>query len=237
MSKLWLKRILQVAGTLALIALVVGVYRRTDWSNGFTPDGALTLVAGVIAFIAVVIQIRSSSKQVENQIKAQHDSEREEQERQKRAVATAIAFEIDSIYRGFIRDVEALFKAAGAGANFEKDLMGKRLEEFPFTVYEGCSPLLGGLPPPLVQGIVHLYGGIAVYLMTINELYAALQRAQSASLGDHRRIEVDVWVHQVKDQVAPLRILAAEVSKMLCEFAGIPKGRMAVLAVSQGLHA
>jgi hypothetical protein len=202
-----------------------------------TLDGLMTLIAGIIAFAAVIIQIRSSSKQVQDQIKAQRDSELEEQERQKRAVATAIAFEIDSIYRGFIRDAEALFKAAGAGANFEQDLMGKRIEEFPFIVYEGCAPLLGGLPPPLVQGIVHLYGGIAVYLMTINELYAALQRAQSASLGDRRRIEVDVWVHQVRDQVAALRILAAEVSEMLCEFTAIPRGRMAVLAGTQGLNA
>ena len=103
MLKPWLNRILQIVGTLALVALAVIVYRRTDWSKGLTPDGAMTLVAAAIAFIAVIWQIRSSSKQVQEQIRAQRDAERKERERQRKAVATAILFEIDGFYAGYLR--------------------------------------------------------------------------------------------------------------------------------------
>ena len=119
MLKPWLKRTLQIVGTLALVALLILVYRGTDWRKRFTPDGDLTLVAAAIAFIAVIIQIRSSSKQVQDQIKAQRDAEREEQERQKRAVATAILFEIDLIYRSMIRDTgEAIQNEKAVGGEF-----------------------------------------------------------------------------------------------------------------------
>jgi hypothetical protein len=196
-----------------------------------------TLFAAATGFFAILFQVRSASRQLREQLADQHQASTTESETQKKAVATAIAFEIDSVYRGYVREVEALFKKAAPDANFERDLMGKRIEVFPFAVYEGCAPLLGRLLPQMVQGIVHLYGGIAIYLMNLNELYAALERAQSASVGDHRRTEVNMRAQQVRDQVVPLRILAAEVSEMLCEFARIPKDRMAVLAATQGLHA
>lgn len=196
------------------------------WKSGLSNDAIVVLFVGLIAFLAVMIQIE------EDRIRRFED-----QERENKALATAILFEIDSIYRGFVREVEALFKKVGPDANFERDLMAKRIEKFPFAVYEGCAPLLGRLLPQMVEGIVHLYGGVAIYLMNLNELYAAVERAQSASCGDHRRTEVDHWVQQVRNQVEPLRILAAEVSERLCEFAEIPKSRMAVLADTQELHA
>jgi hypothetical protein len=206
-------------------------------SWAFTGDGLLAFAGGALALIGVWWSNRQSIKNLEKQLEAERKARTEETERQGRAVATAIAFEIDFIYRGYVRDAEALFKEVGPHTNFGRDLLGKRVEEFPFTVYEGCAPLLGALPPTLVQGIVRLYGEIAVYLTTTNELYAALQRAQSASLGDHRLVEVEVWVQQVRTQATIVRVSAAEVLGVLCEFAGIPKSRMAVLADTQGSDA
>jgi hypothetical protein len=189
------------------------------WKGGLSADGLVTLLGGLLAFLAIMIQLE-----------AERNARTHERQRQKRAVATAIALEIDSIYRGFLRDVEVLFKSAGPDVVFERDLMAKRIGHLPFTVYERCAHLLGGLPSPLVDGIVHFYGGDAVYLMNLNELYIALQRAQAASTGDRRRAEVAVLVQQVKDMSANLGKLAAEVLERLCVFAEIPKDRMAVLS-------
>jgi sensor domain CHASE-containing protein len=99
-----------------------------------TLDGLMTLVAGVIAFIAVIIQIHSSSKQLQDQMDAQRDAEQDELERKKRAVATAIDFEIDSIYRTFVRSVKALFESAASEHDFAQRLVGKGIEWLPFTV-------------------------------------------------------------------------------------------------------
>jgi hypothetical protein len=92
MLKPWLKRILQIVATLALVVLVVIVYRRTDWCKGFTPDGIMTLIAGVLAFAAVQWQMW------------------DQRSRQKRAVASAILFEIDATYRYLLREVSKWLK-------------------------------------------------------------------------------------------------------------------------------
>jgi hypothetical protein len=179
MLKPWLKRILQVAGTLALIALVVGVYRRTDWSNGFTPDGALTLVAGVIAFIAVIIQIRSSSKQVQDQIKEQRDAEREERERQKRAVAAALLAEIDDFYKFSLRGLwEEREHICGAMASLTKP--PPELGPLPSTallVYRANAHQLGTLSALTVISLVGLYNFMAGFV----DHYEAYRRAWSPS--------------------------------------------------------
>jgi hypothetical protein len=203
----------------------------------FTGDGLLAFAGGALALIGVWWVNHQSVKNLQKQIEAERSARTDVAKRQTLSVATAIAFEIDSIYRGFVRDVEALFTAAGTDTNFGEDLIAKRIETFPFTVYIGCAQFLGGLPTPLVEGIVHFYGGVSVYLMNLNELYSALQRSQAASLGDARRIEVDVLVQQVKEASAHLGILAAEVSERLCEFAKIPRDRMAVLSGTQEIRA
>jgi len=165
MSKLWLKRILQVAGTVALLALMVGVYRRTDWSKGFSPDGALTLVAGVIAFIAVVIQIRSSSKQVENQIKAQRDSDREEQERQKKAVAAALLSEIDCFYLAGLSERSKLYESwEGRGSDPKSFEVFYTVVGKSFVVYESLADKLGGFDSTITRSIVLTYGSMAAFV-------------------------------------------------------------------------
>jgi hypothetical protein len=161
MSKLWLKRILQVAGALALVALAVIVYRRTDWCKGFTPDGVMTLIAGVIAFIAVIIQIRSSSKQVQDQIKAQRDAEREERERHKRAIATAILYEIDSFYRIDLELADKTLAGWDAASNNLPSAAGLRTNIS--EIYKGISPLLGSLNASSVSAIVKFYSMVGTY--------------------------------------------------------------------------
>jgi hypothetical protein len=40
-----------------------------QFETKLTLDGLMTLIAGIIAFVAVIIQIRSSSKQLHDQMK------------------------------------------------------------------------------------------------------------------------------------------------------------------------
>jgi hypothetical protein len=161
MLKPWSRRILQIAGAVALVALVVTVYRSTDWGKGFTPDGAMTLIAGVIAFIAVIIQIASSTKQVQDQIRAQRDAEREERERQKRAVATAILYEIDSFCMIELDHVDKNLASWDAASNNLPSAAGLRTNIS--DIYKGISALLGSLSAKSVSAVVKFYSMVGAY--------------------------------------------------------------------------
>jgi hypothetical protein len=173
MSKPWLSRILQIAGTLALVALTISVYRRTDWCKGFTPDGIMTLLAGIIAFAAVIIQIRSSSRQVREQITAQRDAEREDLERQKQAVARALLFEMDGFYRYPLKPVEITLKQNDGAVNPAAIPAGADLT---FPIYEGNSSVLGGLDEMIVAAVVMFYNDASMFVRTLNEYNALVTR-------------------------------------------------------------
>jgi hypothetical protein len=215
MLKPWLKRILGIVGTLALMALTVILYRRTEWSKGFTPDGVMTLVAGVIAFIAVIIQIRSSSKQVQDQIKAQRDAEREEHERQKRAVATAILFEIDLIYRSMIRGTGEAMQNAVGGEFVVKP------HSLHFTVYEGNAGNIGQLPASLGQDIVGLYGSITRILITLQVYSDAVRNAHEPPGNIDWKAMASQYYEQTVKAIPQVRLLSYLVSRRLCEYTGV----------------
>ena len=137
-----------------------------------TLDGLMTLVAGVIAFIAVIIQIRSSSKQVQDQIDVQRDSEREEEKRQKRAVASALSAEIDDFYRFFLKGLwEKREKICGPIALLMKP--PAELTPVPsvtFVVYRSTVHQLGLLGATTVKSVVGLYN-FATSLLDHYEIY------------------------------------------------------------------
>jgi len=130
-----------------------------------TLDGLMTLIAGVIAFIAVIIQIRSSSKQVQEQIKAQRDAEKAELERRRRAVAAALLSEIDSFYASHLERRNELFEFWK-----RKDTDPQSVEVFraltgkPFAVYESLADELGGFDAAIARGIVMTYGLMANFI-------------------------------------------------------------------------
>jgi len=141
-----------------------------------TLDGIMTLIAGVIAFIAVIIQIRSSSKQVQNQIKAQSDAEREEREGQKKAVATALLFEIDSFYRLHVREThESLKRWSPATGDL---FVAKSISPQPFPVYNGNASVLGSLDKDLVFGIVGFYGAATQCLSALRDYKMEFERCR-----------------------------------------------------------
>jgi hypothetical protein len=206
MLKPWLSRIIQIVGTLALVALAVIVYRRTDWSKGFSPDGIMTLIAGVLAFAAVQWQMWD-----------QRRTSRQEQMRQKRAVATAILFEIDSFYRYFVRDASALLKDTRDNEPF----VAKSTSAFSFTAYVGNAGNLGQLSQDIVQGIVAFYGCATVLLTTMHDHSEAVKRSLEARDNiDWGYLAKQYFTHMTASFPA-LKVLTYNVSKTLCTFAKI----------------
>ena len=230
--KLWSKRTLQAFAALALLAFVYFVYRRTDWSKGFTPDGVMTLVAGVIAFMAVIIQIRSASKQVQDQMKAQRDAEREEKERQRRAIATAILFEIDSFC------VVDLDLAARSLARWDADRnnlpSATHLRTNISEIYKGISPLLGSLNAVSVGAIVRFYSMVGTYEGLWHSYQYSLDMLRipgnPAVKMDPQKLVDDAkaQLKSICDLIPSLRTLAESVTNSVARDCGveelIPKG-------------
>jgi len=174
-------------------------------------------------------QIEADRENLKRQLDTEKAGREEEHQRRAKAVATAILFEIDNIFRYLVRDVQEFFEHNRGALDFAGRLLDKRIEKMPFTVYESNAGVPGTLEGPLVQGVVSLYGGFAAYLTTLNYLSAATDRARAASLGDSRRAEVEMFAKQAMDTVPHLLKLAEEVCARLCEFTGVPRELIAAL--------
>ena len=138
-----------------------------------------TLVAGLVAFVAVIIQIRSSSKQLQAQIEAQRHAELEEQKRRKITLAKAILIEIDGFYlyhlggeRGFRGYVD---KTEGDQRTLN---IFRMVEPGPFTLYESVAGNIGELDDIVAMAVVRFYEGAHAYL----SLLKAYQDAQDRVL-------------------------------------------------------
>jgi hypothetical protein len=198
-----------------------------EFEAKLTLDGLMTLMAGIIAFIAVIIQIRSSSKQVQDQLKAQRDAEREGREGQKKAVATALLFEIDSFYRLHVRETNESLRgwSPTTGDLFE----AKSISPQPFPVYNGNASVLGSLDEDLVFNIVEFYGAAAQYLSALRDYKMEFERprynialprsATGASAAPEAMARS--LLHELQQGLPRLINFAFVASKKLCEAAHV----------------
>jgi hypothetical protein len=178
-------------------------------------DGLMTLVAGIIAFVAVIIQIRSSSRQVQDQIKAQRDAEREERERQKRALATALVFEIDHCYRAYLPRALTLARGLRGNTLDPKAGVAIRFEAASFDVYSGNVQSLGTLGAEASGPVIRFYK-IACDLKDLMQHYR-----ECLAQGDPFKIS-DNTLATIKHISSGLKIGALEACSWLCLAAGLP---------------
>ena len=202
-----------------------------------TLDGLMTLVAGVIAFSAVIIQIRSSSKQLRDQIKAQRDAERDERERQTKAVATAILFEIDGFYAGYLRQPRDFL----AGKDIEKDELPlfTSIGTNPFPVYQGNTGKIGELPVERVQAVVGCFREADRMVSYFNDYESSFERERQlwSNIGKSISVAEDKadrraygdQLRRARTQLARIKDALPEVIKLtylvchtLCQFTGVP---------------
>jgi|GEM_PF-694174 hypothetical protein len=207
------------------IALYAGLtlfHRFTEPGRGLSVDGlamvGTTLFAAATGFLAVLFQIRSSSKQLREQMRTQRDAEREEQERQKKAVATGILFEIDNFY---------VYHVGGAYDYIREVLQRRELPEVAripsslFSMYQGNTGRLGDLPNEVVRVVVDFYSKAAQFL-AVREDY----RAEHERHLDLRFEHPDNWktvtlCGHVRDFFPGLARAAYIACEKLCDVAGL----------------
>jgi len=134
-----------------------------EWK--FTGDGLLTFFGGLLAFFALLYQVRHTDKGLRRQLDAEKRSLKEGEDNRRRAVATAILFEIDDSYRSHLRDVLGYFDKE------EDSILAvvKPIGANPLPVYVGNASAIGMLPSMLAEVVVHYYGVLQTYLGTLSQ--------------------------------------------------------------------
>ena len=218
-----------------------------------TLDGLMTLIAGVIAFVAVIIQIRSSSKQVQEQIRAQRDAEREEREREKRVVASAILFEIDGLYRWFLRDVRNFLRDVDPDKEDLSLLEAKPAPANQAVVFAANAGRIGELDEPIVENVVRFYMSVQAVLYGIDRFDEARRRYLAASSegpehDDRQWLEKSAgymqledfarqWLGNVKKGLPPLIVIAYNVCQQLCTVLSISFEAPRIAVADEDMHA
>jgi hypothetical protein len=151
-------------------------------------------------------------------MKAQRDAERAEGERQKKAVATALLFEMDDFYRYHLRGVRVYFEEI---AKRRQLLEVVRTPLSLFTVYQGNAASLGDLPGGVVEATVHFYSKAAQFL-ALREEYRVEREGQSELAFDHpdNRKATTLFGH-LRDSLPGLTRAAYVACERLSGFTGV----------------
>lgn len=219
-------------------------------SGDFTPtfDGLATffaalvaLLAAVIAYKAIMKQIRADRKNLQDQLDAGKKGREEERELQRRAVAKAMLLEIDSFYREHVRSTRDALNNwdPATGGLFD----ARSITAWPFPIFHGNAGSLGSLEDDLVTQIVHFYTAADVYVSLIRDYQALSDQyldGLSGGLGSvplasaAARVSLNKardTLKRLKDSSPHLVNMAFLACKKLCERTGV-EFRAPVIAVA-----
>lgn len=179
----------------------------------------MTLAAGVIAFVAVVIQVRSSRKEVECQLEAERGERAQEFERQKQAVARALLFEIVNFYRYYFAHLRPLLDPVDT-EDCPLPSFGAPDSAF-FAVYQGSANHLGAFERVLVEKVVRAYGLSAWLLSSIREYTWSVDRELERQKYVPRGSAPRILLKQIKTLMYEADALAVDAMKGLCIVADV----------------
>jgi hypothetical protein len=198
---------------IALALLLIGVagflrlfWGGFVWKNGLSNEAITVLFAGLMAFLAVMIQIE------EDRIKVS-----EERNAQRRAVVTAILFEIDDFYHYGL-------KQETNWETFEASQIPYRVVKFrrwPFVMYEANAGRIGNLDYRTIKSIIKFYGDAEAYQASVEEFVVSSNAARSGS--DTARLEANALLENLKKIFPAVQISVKSVCATLSNVAGVPR--------------
>ncbi len=184
-----------------------------------TLDGLMTLVAGVIAFVAVVLQIRSSRRDVERQLRADKEARARAEEARKQAVARALLFEAVSFYTYYYRYLRPILDRLDTESCLPPSISAPSSDFF--AVYRGNAGFLGDFDHALIEKVVRFYGSAEWLFSSIREytwnLDRELDRQKTVAAGSAPR----KLLQQIQKLMYETDSAAVEAMRKLCEVAGV----------------
>lgn len=179
----------------------------------------MTLFAGVIAFVAVIIQIRSSSRSVTAELEADRSTRLEEERKERQAVARALLFEILNFYRIYQEQVRRPFEPAGSNAVHFPTLGSPGPGAF--AVYRANAGKLGRFDDKIVQSVVTFYVEAEWFVSTLDNynrtVYRELELHHTITMGSAPAIHLS----RLRERMPKLDEEALAACRNLCLIAGV----------------
>ena len=207
------ERLWEIAALVVLVLGILGILRlyvgEVHWRRELPLARIVSLFAALVAFLAIMIRL-----EVDRNARIQ------EHERQRKSVAKALFYEIDSI---------RVVLEAQLG-EIDKGERPTRIISPNLPVFEGNTRILGTFTPDLVEKICRFYNSVKDHAINshraLDEVNRAKERARTASLGDPRLLESSAaelrYLTNLRALVAEAQRLGKDACNALQEFADIP---------------
>jgi len=202
-----------------------------DWK--MTGDGILAFVGGAFAVIAVLLSNRRSRVNMERQLEVEKKTRSDELDRQKRAVAKAVLFEINNFYCYYVRDVQAFLREK----NVEScKLLGiKSISPDPFPIYRGNAITVGVLEDDMVGNIVGFYSTAEAYLTTLRDYRTESERYYHEGGDEVAEEKARTFLGQMKSTGPEITKLIHMLCEELCKVASVPFQAPTIAVAAEGL--
>jgi hypothetical protein len=194
-----------------------------------TLDGLMTVVGGVIAFIAVLLQNRDTRLQVDRQLRAEKEARTQQEDERRRAVAGGLFVEIDGFYLHHLVDARKVLSKSDLQRNVRPLLTSEALEENSLPVYLGNSSGIGTLDQDCAARVVRFY--------SVANTFLAMIRASENRRENNDFFHADIYADHGRKYVAEAIRLGYEACQSLCELCGVPFVPLHVKIAAEKPHA
>ncbi len=202
-----------------------------------TWDGLLTFITGILAFLAGLLaflgirsQICHADRGLQLQLDAEKRSREDDASSQRRAVATALLFELDNFYRGYVRGMAGEIGSLPGQVDGRHYVVTPDLPPFrkvpsaPFPVYGANAASVGSLPSDLTAHVLRAYSGAQWILDRV----ADYQLAREQSFEHGNQAPYFTFARKSLEELVPIYHGAegtlSTAMKELCNFAGVTFG-------------
>jgi hypothetical protein len=182
-----------------------------------TLDGLATLLGGLLAFLAVLLQVRSARRGLRAQLETEKQARRGEARERRRSVAVALLFEINSYWAGDVRNLLKLLEAL-IPSSVPPTLKPRSAN--PFPVYVGNAGALGGLPPILVETVVGYYGLLRSYEATLVQYSQGFDLLMADNIASGRALTTSM-IARIKGEAPAITQVTHTACGLLCRFVDI----------------
>lgn len=211
----------------ACIAIALGLpvfHRCTKLGRSLSVDGlamiGTTLIAAAAGFLAILYQVGSGSRQLREQMADQHQASDAELDRQRRAIAKALMFEVDDFYCNHLRYVYDHYRKFDGAIEQLPGVTGMDIR--PFAVYDGNTPLLGLLTDDVVRSVVVFYDTARFHLLMVRDYKDLLREYQYGTRLPMAGEEARQVFYYVRGSVPRLTRLAYEACRKLARVTEVP---------------
>jgi hypothetical protein len=194
-------------GIAAIIRLYWGGF---VWKSALSNDTIVVLFLGVIAFLAVMIQIEED-----------RNRRRDKREWHKRAVARLVLCEIDEFYRRHIRDAQISLESIDPGTVDPLPLI-KPVETNAFPVYYANSVQLADLDQATLANVMAFYNVARGQQSTAQAYHDHVESVHRGEKDEIQEEAARAMLRQLKEPLPLITELTFLVCHQLCEIGKVP---------------